>query len=192
MFPGEGPRVKTEKEKMLAGELYRSGDPELIVLRQRARRLTRLYNQTSETESERRLELLKELFGQVGPRVEIEPPFQCDYGENIHAGDGLYLNFGCVLLDCARIDIGANCFLAPGVHLYAAFHPLDAATRNSGLEYAKPIRIGDNCWLGGHVTVCPGVSIGDNTVIGAGSVVVRNIPANVVAAGNPCRALRAL
>lgn len=177
---------------MLAGQLYRPADAELTAARRRARRLTRIYNTSTEDEPERRLALLRELLGRVGERTEIEPPFHCDYGSNIFAGDGLFMNFGCVILDCGRVDIGSNVFFAPGVHIYAAHHPLDAATRNGGLEYSGPVRIGDNCWLGGHVSVLANVRIGDNSVIGAGSVVTRDIPPNVVAAGVPCRPIRPL
>jgi maltose O-acetyltransferase len=172
--------------------LYRASDPELVALRRRARRLTRLFNQTTEEETERRLQLLTELFGRVGAGIEVEPPFACDYGDNIHAGDGLYLNFGCVILDCARVDIGRNVQLGPGVHVYTAHHPTDPAERATGLELASPVRIGDNVWIGGGSIICPGVSIGDGSTVGAGSVVVRDVPAGVVAAGNPCRVLRRL
>lgn len=182
----------TERDKMLAGKLYRSADPELAEARRRARRLTRLYNTSTEDELERRTELLRELFGRVGARTEIEPPFHCDYGANIFAGDGLFMNFGCVILDCGKVEIGSNVFFGPGVHIYAAYHPLDAATRNSGVEYGGAVRIGDNCWLGGHVSVLANVSIGHNCVIGAGSVVTRDIPPSVIAVGSPCRPIRAL
>ncbi len=181
-----------EWRKMLAGELYRAYDTELMAARRRARRLTRLYNQTTEEESERRLQLLAELFGRIGAGVEIEPPFACDYGANIHAGEMLYLNFGCVLLDCARVDIGDNVQIGPGVHIYTAHHPTDPAVRVSGLELATPVRIGNRVWIGGGTIICPGVTIGDDTTIGAGSVVVKDVPAGVIAVGNPCRVLRRL
>jgi maltose O-acetyltransferase len=177
---------------MLAGELYRASDPELSAARRRARRLTRLYNRTTEEETARRLELLRELFGRIGTTVEIEPPFACDYGDNVFADDGLYVNFGCVILDCARVDIGRNVQIGPGVHIYTAHHPTDADERATGLELASPVRIGENVWIGGGSIICPGVTIGEGTSIGAGSVVVRDVPAGVVAAGNPCRVLRQL
>jgi maltose O-acetyltransferase len=151
-----------------------------------------LYNQTTEEEAARRLELLRELLGAVGTPVEIEPPFACDYGANVFVGDGLYVNFGCVILDCARVNIGRNVQIGPGVHIYTAYHPTDAAQRATGLELASPLCIGDNVWIGGGSIICPGVTIGEGTTVGAGSVVVREVPAGVVAAGNPCRVLRRL
>jgi maltose O-acetyltransferase len=183
-------RERTEREKMLSGQLYRAADADLIAARRRARRLCRLYNATTEEETERRRQLLAELFGQVGPEVEIEPPFACDYGENIRAGSGLYVNFGCVILDCGRVDIGEGVLLGPGVQIYAAYHPTDPAVRATGAELAGPIRIGNNVWIGGQAVLCPGVTIGDNTTIGAGSIVTRDVPAGVIAAGNPCRVIR--
>lgn len=184
--------IRTEKEKMLAGDLYVAADPELVADRKRARRLTRLYNQTTEEETAERERLLRELLGRAGSRIEIEPPFRCDYGSNIDAGDGLYMNFDCVILDCAPVRIGKNVACGPGVHIYAATHPLDAKERIKGPELARPVTIGDNVWIGGGAIICPGVTIGDNTTIGAGSVVTRDIPSNVFAAGNPCRVVRAL
>ena len=175
---------------MLAGELYSPADPELSRARNRARRLCREFNATTEEETDRRARLLGELFGAVGPRVEVEPPLRCDYGFNIRAGDNLYANFGCVFLDCAPITLGRNVFLGPGVHLYGATHPIDDRVRAEGRELARPITIGDDVWIGGGVIVCPGVTIGDRCVIGAGSVVTRRIPAGHVGAGNPCRVLR--
>ena len=185
---GEG----SERQKMLAGQLYRASDAELKAARRRARRLTRRYNQTTEEEDELRLQLLAELFGRIGTGIEIEPPFACDYGTNIHAGDGLYLNFGCVILDCALVIIGGNVQIGPGVHIYTAHHPTDPDARVSGLELAKPVRIGDGVWIGGGAVICPGVTIGHGATIGAGSVVVKDVPARVIAAGNPCRVLRTL
>src|SRR5262249_16391729 len=131
-------------------------------------------------------------FGSIGPGAEVEPPFHCDYGSNIRAGSRLFLNFGCVFLDCAPITIGDNCLFAPGVHLYAATHPLDPAVPTSGGEYALPIPIGNNAWLGGGAIVCPGVTIGDDAVVGAGSVVTRDVPPRAVVAGNPARVIRTI
>lgn len=182
----------TERQKMLAGELYLASDKELSGLRERARQITGAYNSTRPDERDVRRALLNRLLGKMGPRIEIEPPFRCDYGTNIFLGDNFYANFGCVLLDCGEIRIGNNVMLAPNVQIYAAHHPLDAPTRISMLEYGSPINIGDNVWIGGGAIILPGVSIGENTVIGAGSVVTKDIPANVVAAGNPCRVLREL
>jgi maltose O-acetyltransferase len=182
----------TEREKMPAGELYLASDPELVAMRRRARRLTRLFNATTEEEPDRRRELLAELFGTVGPRAEIEPDFRCDYGCHIHAGDNLFLNFGCVILDCAEVRLGRDVFCGPGVQILTATHPLDPALRAAGPESAKPIRVGDRVWIGGGAILLPGVSVGDGSTIGAGSVVTRDVPAGVVAAGNPCRVLRTL
>ncbi|HEY9609499.1 sugar O-acetyltransferase [Allocoleopsis sp.] len=183
---------KTEKQKMLAGELYRGSDHELVAERQNARRLTRLYNSTTEQETQRRVEILRELFGTVGSSIEIEPPFYCDYGYNIHAGDGFYMNFGCVILDCCPVHIGNNVLCAPCVQIYTATHPTDPEVRLSGLEFAAPVRIGNNVWIGGGAIICPGVTIGDHSTIAAGSVVVKDIPARVVAGGNPCRIIKHL
>jgi maltose O-acetyltransferase len=180
----------TEKQRMLAGELYLASDPELVKDRQRARDLLREYNATWTAEIDRRLAILSRLFGRVGPHVEIEPPLRCDYGYNIFAGNGLYMNFGCVVLDCAPVHIGENVLLGPYVQLCAAHHPSDPEIRRTGRELAAPIRIGSNVWIGGGAIICGGVSIGDDTTIGAGSVVTGDIPARVVAAGNPCRVLR--
>ena len=183
---------RSEREKMLAGELYDAADPELAALRLRARQLTRQYNLTREDETDLRESLLRALFGATGERVSIEPPFYCDYGGNIYLGENFYMNFGGVILDCNAVRIGANVQCGPSVQLLAATHPLVAAERIAGPELAAPIIIGDNVWLGGGVIVCPGVTIGANTTIGAGSVVTRDIPANVFAAGNPCRVIREL
>ncbi len=191
---------RTEKQKMLAGELYYAADPDLIAERKRARQLTRLYNSTTENELEQRdalrpasrSQILQELFGTVGANAEIEPPFYCDYGSNIHAGDRLYMNFGCVILDCNTVHIGNDVLCAPYVQIYTAYHTTDPKPRLADLECAAPIKIGNNVWLGGNAIICPGVTIGDNTAIGAGSVVIKDIPANVVAVGNPCRVLRQL
>ena len=180
----------TERELMLAGELYLASDAELMEMRRRARRLTRVYNATSEEDSAQRGELLQELFGSLGPGAEIEPLFRCDYGSFIFAGERFYANFGCVILDCAPVHIGDGVLLAPNVQIYTAHHPLDAEIRKAGRELASPITIGDNVWVGGGAIILPGVSIGENSVIGAGSVVTKSIPAGVVAVGNPCRVLR--
>jgi maltose O-acetyltransferase len=182
----------TEREKMLAGQLYDASDAELVRLRKRARALMRAYNASTEDEPDRRLQLIGELFGRVGARPEIEPPFYCDYGGHIHAGDGLYMNFGCVILDPNEVHLGDNVQLGPRVQILTATHPLDAGERVRGPELAHPVRIGDNVWIGAGAIICPGVTIGDDTTIGAGSVVVKDVPARVLAAGNPCRVLRTL
>jgi maltose O-acetyltransferase len=183
---------RTEKEKMLAGELYLSNDPALQIELRRARRITRLYNQTNEEEPERRWQLLQELFAAVGPGADIQPPFFCDFGTNITAGAKLFMNFNCVILDCNRVTIGDNVMFGPAVHIYAATHPTDPSIRLTGRELGKPVRIGSNVWVGGGAIIGPGVSIGDNTTIGAGSVVMRDVPSNVVAVGNPCRVIKRL
>lgn len=180
----------SEREKMLAGELYRAADPELTAARREARRLTRLYNQTTEEEMDQRELLLRELFGGLGESPEIEPPFRCDYGGNIRAGDGLYMNFGCVALDCGHIAIGNGVLFGPNVLLCGAYHPTDPDLRATGLELGGPITIGDNIWIGAGVVICAGVTIGSDTTIGAGSVVVRDIPEGSIAVGNPCRVIR--
>lgn len=184
--------MTTEKEKMLAGEMYAAMDPELVAERQEARRLVREYNGTTETETARRTELLKKLLGSTGANPFIEPNFRCDYGYNIHVGDNFYANFDCIMLDVCAIRIGHNCMMAPGVHIYTAAHPLDPVERNSGREFAKPVTIGDNVWIGGSAVILPGVTIGNNVVIGAGAVVTRNIPDSVVVGGNPARILKTI
>ena len=175
----------TEKEKMLAGEIYSSADPELVQNRLRARGLTRLFNDSLENEQSQRKVLLQRLLGSLGETIEIEPPFRCDYGYNIHLGNKFYANFGCVILDVCAVRIGSNCMLAPGVHIYTAAHPLNSAERIAGLEYGKPVTIGDNVWIGGKAIILPGVTIGDNVVVAAGAVVTKDVPSNALAMGNP-------
>ncbi len=184
--------MRTEREKMLAGEPYLATDADLTRRRARARQLAARYNATGQDEPEARRALLCELLGRCGEGVWVEPPFYCDYGENIELADGAYLNFGCVMLDCARIRLGRNVLVGPGVQFLAATHPLDARERLSGRELAAPITVEENAWLGGGAILCPGVTIGANTTIGAGSVVTRDIPAGVLAVGNPCRVVRRL
>jgi maltose O-acetyltransferase len=175
-----------ERERMLAGELYDASDPDLLAARRRTRELLARYNADPVPA------LLRELLGAVGPEAVVEPPFYCDYGDNIAIGERFYANTGCVFLDCARIEIGERVLFGPNVQLYAATHPVEAEARREGLEYAVPITIGDDVWLGGAVIVLPGVTIGDRAVVGAGSVVTNDVPAEIVAAGNPCRPLREL
>jgi maltose O-acetyltransferase len=184
--------MATEREKMLAGELYNAYDEELVALRMKARRLLYVYNGTTPDEPEKRAAILQDLFGKLEKPVEIEPPFYCDYGSNIYAGERLYMNFGCVVLDCSEVKMGAGVLCGPYVQIYAAYHPTDPETRRKGRELAAPVHIGDNVWIGGGAIICGGVHIGDNTTIGAGSIVVGDIPANVVAAGNPCKILKRL
>jgi len=182
--------MKTEKEKMLNGELYNAADSVLIKDRMNARRLTRLFNQTIETDDIQRSELLKELFGSTGKNLYVEPTFRCDYGYNIHVGENFYANFDCVLLDVCEIRIGDNCFLAPGVHIYTATHPLNANERISGVEYGKPITIGHNVWIGGRAVINPGVKIGNNVVVASGAIVTKDVPDNVVVGGNPAKIIK--
>ena len=186
------PSTKTQKAKMLSGELYIANDPELSAAHLRAQAILTKFNATAADAHEERYTLLTELFARFGEEVVLKPIFRCDYGFNITIGDRTFINYDCVFLDCNRITIGDDVQIAPGVHIYTATHPLDAKTRRSGLEYALPVSIGDGVWLGGRVTVCPGVSIGSNTVVGTGSVVTRDLPANVLAVGNPCRIIRQL
>jgi maltose O-acetyltransferase len=186
------PMPPTERDKMLAGELYVANDPELVELRRRARETVALYNRTAQDQPAERERLLRALLGRCGDQVWIEPPFFCDYGVHIQLGDGVYLNFNCVFLDCAAVEVGDKTKFGPSVQVYAAHHPVPAAKRNAGPELASAITIGRNCWIGGGAIICPGVTIGENTTVGAGSVVVKDIPANVVAVGNPCRVVRRL
>ncbi|SEQ00193.1 sugar O-acetyltransferase [Natrinema salaciae] len=182
--------MDSEKEKMLNGELYDADDPELVAERERARDLTRRYNRTNE-QTERRA-LLEELLGSCGEECEIEPPFRCDYGYNIHVGENFYANFDCVILDVCRVDIGQNCQIAPGVHIYTATHPLDATERIEGPEYGKPVTVGDNVWIGGQAILNPGVTVGDNSVVASGAVVTTDVPEKVVVQGNPATVVKEL
>lgn len=181
--------MPTEREKMLAGELYDPLDPELLVIRERARDGCQDLNATRESETERRREILRQLFGQGGDTVWMQPPFHCDYGVNIHLGERVFFNFNCVVLDVCEVRIGDYTLFGPGVQLYTATHPFNAQLRRQQ-EFGKPIAIGADCWFGGGAIVCPGVTIGDRTIVGAGSVVTRDLPSGVFAAGNPCRVLR--
>jgi maltose O-acetyltransferase len=185
-------QVETEFEKMVRGDLYVAMDPPLVQMRKEARRVLREFNTSNEEEVPRRTEMLKKFFGKTGPKIYIEPPFYCDYGLNIFVGDDFFANFNCVILDCAEVHIGSQVMFGPNVQIYTATHPLDAELRCSGSELAKTIHIGNRVWLGGGTIVCPGVSIGDNTTIGAGSVVTKDIPANVFAAGNPCKVIKSI
>lgn len=184
--------MATEREKMLAGELYNAADPELTQGRRRARNLLKSFNDSRDEEGDLRQRILAELFGTVGTNVSIEPPFFCDYGSNIHIGNDVFFNFNCVILDPAQVEIGSTVLFGPNVQIYTATHPLDYQTRRTWLELAKPIRIGSDVWIGGSAILGPGITIGDRTVIGAGSVVTKDIPAGVFAAGNPCRVVREL
>ena len=182
----------TEKEKMLAGELYFSPDPALCEERARAKALCEEFNATPRAEAEKRDRLLRTLLGKCGKELQIEANVWFDYGYNVEAGENFYCNHDCVFLDCNKIVFGDNVFIAPQCGFYTAGHPLDAETRNACLEYAKPIVVGDDVWFGGGVKVMPGVTVGSNVVIGGGSVVVRDIPSDCVAAGNPAKVIKRL
>lgn len=182
-----------EKEKMLAGELYAADTDETLVKeRFHCKTLCHKYNSLLPNQIEEKISLIRELLGKVEEKFLIEPNFYCDYGYNISLGNNFYSNHNLVILDCAPIEFGDNVFIGPNCGFYTPEHPLDAETRNKGLEFAKPIKIGNNVWFGGNVTVLGGVTIGDNVVIGAGSVVTKDIPSNVVAVGNPCRVIKAI
>jgi maltose O-acetyltransferase len=183
--------MPTMKERMLRGELYIT-DAELNADQARAQELLERYNATRHADQDERDRLLRSLLGGVGEGVVIRPTFRCDYGTYITIGAGTFVNYDCVMLDVAPIRIGAACQLATCVQLLTATHPIDPEARRLGWEYAKPITIGDNVWLGGGAIVCPGVTIGDDTVVGAGAVVTRDLPAGVVAVGNPARVLRTI
>jgi maltose O-acetyltransferase len=187
--------VTTAKQKMLAGEPYIAHDPELVADSRRAMRLTAAYNATDaadEADDKRRRDLLVELFGSVGEDVHIRPPLRLDYGYRLHVGARTFANFGLVALDVAEIRIGEDVQIGPNVQLLTPTHPVEPEPRRAKWESAEPITIGDNVWLGGGVIVCPGVTIGENTVVGAGAVVTRDLPANVVAVGNPARVVRSV
>jgi maltose O-acetyltransferase len=181
--------MPTEREKMLAGELYNALDPELVATRARARDLCQALNSSPESDQPARRRLLCELFGAGGESVWMQPPFYCDYGRNIRLGERVFFNFNCIVLDVCPVEIGDFTQFGPAVQILTAMHPMNAAERRT-LEYGRPIQIGAAVWVGGGAIICPGVSIGARTVIGAGSVVTRDIPDGVFAAGNPCRVIR--
>ena len=182
--------MKTEKEKMISGEMYDPSDKELRNDRLNARKLDRLYNQTDESDKEKRTELIKKILGKTGEWLHIESSFKFDYGYNIQVGESFYANFDCVMLDVCPIIIGHNCMMAPGVHIYTATHPLDPIERNSGKELGKPVRIGDNVWIGGRAVINPGVTIGNNAVIASGAVVTKDVPDNTLVGGNPAKIIK--
>lgn len=179
----------TEREKMLAGELYDALDAELVAARGRARDLCRALNATRESEQAERRRILRELFGKGGDSVWMQPPFFCDYGSNIELGERVFFNFNCVVLDVCRVSIGSFTLLGPAVQIYTPMHPMDAELRRKQ-EFGKPVEIGADVWVGGGAIILPGVRIGARSVIGAGSVVTRDIPEGMFAAGNPCRVIR--
>ncbi len=179
----------TEREKMLAGELYDPFDPELVAARERARDLCKLLNGTREGEQQERRRVLTALFGSGGPTVWMQPPFYCDYGSNIYLGERVFFNFNCVVLDVCSVRIGDYTLFGPAVQVYTPMHPFNASLRRRQ-EFGKPVEIGSDVWVGGGAIILPGVHIGSRAVIGAGSVVTRDVPENVFAAGNPCRVIR--
>lgn len=183
-------KIMTEKERMLSEKLYIPMDEALAADCARSRRLVRLINGTTEEQAEYRVQLFKELFGRTGENLWVEPPFHCDYGCHISVGENFYANFDCIILDVCDVTIGDNVFLAPRVCIYTAGHPIDAGVRRRQLEYGKKVVTGNDVWVGGNTVINPGVTIGDNVVIGSGSVVTKDIPSGVIAAGNPCRVLR--
>lgn len=180
----------TEWEKLLRGQMYNDFDKDLFDRRVAAKKLFRAYNQTDDTQTELRRRLLEKLFCAVGKDVWIEPDFRCEFGRNITIEDQVYINFGCVILDCAPVVIGAHTLIGPNLGIYPVNHAIDAQERIRGGCRAEPVRIGRNVWLGGDVKILAGVNIGDNAIIGTGSIVTKDIPANVIAVGNPCRVLR--
>lgn len=177
---------------MLSGELYNALDPQLAAERKKARMLFKALNDSSEDQKAERNQIIKELIPNSGKDLWLEPPFYCDYGSNISIGDKVFFNFNCVVLDVARVTIGDRTLFGPNVQIYTATHPMGPELRASGLEYGKAIHIGEDVWIGGGVIICPGVTIGDRTVIGAGSVITKDIPSGVFAAGNPCNVIRYL
>lgn len=184
--------MSTEKQKMLRGELYNAIDTELSDERRQARLLLKQLNDTRDDQQELRLQILKDLIPSQGAGLWIEPPFYCDYGSNISAGDKVFFNFNCVVLDVMKVTIGSNVLVGPSVQIYTATHPMDWKERATGVEFARPITIGSDVWIGGGAIICPGVTIGSRSVVGAGSVVTKDIPSDVFAAGNPCKVIRTL
>ena len=180
----------TACEKLLSCQMYNDFDDDLFQRRVAAKKLFRAYNRTEDDQTETRQKLMSELFKSVGKNVWIEPDFRCEFGKNISIGDDVYINFGCVILDCAEVSIGANTLIGPNLGIYAPNHAIDAEERIKGGCIAAPVHIGRNVWLGGDVKILGGVNIGDNAIVGTGSIVTKDIPANVIAVGNPCRVLR--
>ncbi|WP_414053102.1 sugar O-acetyltransferase [Macrococcus animalis] len=184
--------MMTEKEKMIAGLMYNPEDVELKNDRINSKITVRAYNNTPENLADERKKRIKTILGSTKENVTIETDFRCDYGYNIHVGENFYANHNLTILDVAPVKIGDNCMIAPGVHIYTATHPIDPTERNSGKEYALPVVIGDNCWIGGRSVINPGVTIGDNVVIASGAVVTKDIPDNVVVAGVPARVIQVI
>lgn len=182
--------MKTEREIMLSAQLYASADKELIALRKACKRRVALYNQVAHEEEDQVQDLLVDMLGAVGEGSYIEPDVYIDYGKNVYVGEAFYGNTGLTILDTCEVHIGDHVMIGPRVSLITAGHPIDSGVRNRGLEFGKPITIGDNVWIGANVFIGPGVTIGDNAIIGGGAVVVKDIPANAVAVGNPAKVMR--
>jgi maltose O-acetyltransferase len=182
--------MKSEKEKMIAGEMYDPLDKQLVEDRIRTRLLIKALNDTREDDTAQRSRIIKELLPDAAPDLWLQPPFYCDYGYNMKVGERVFFNFNCIVLDVAPVVIGSRTMFGPNVQVYTATHPIDHMERSSGKEYAKPIVIGEDVWIGGSAVICPGVTIGNRSIIGAGSVVTKDIPADVIAAGNPCKVIR--
>jgi maltose O-acetyltransferase len=182
--------MKSEKEKMLAGELYLASDEILSKERFHARQLLKELNQRLPADIEHTNKIVHSLFKSVGKDFGLEPPFFCDYGYNISVGDQVFINFNCTILDVTPVKIGNRSMFGPGVHIYAATHPLDAATRGSLLEFGEPVTIGEDVWVGGGAIICPGVTIGDRSIIAAGAIVTKDVPSDVIVGGNPARIIK--
>lgn len=182
--------MKTEWEKMQDCEIYNDFDQDLFNRRVEAKKLFRIYNRTEDDETDKRSDIMRRLFKAVGKNVWIEPDFRCEFGKNISIGDDVYINFGCVILDCGQVKIGNQVLIGPNVGIYDANHALDAEERMDGALLPGKVTIGNRVWIGGGTIILPNVTIGDNTVIGAGSIVTHDIPSGVVAVGNPCHVLR--
>ena len=180
----------TEKEKMLAGQLYQAGDPILSSERLRARKLLKEFNFSDPEESEKRQNILSQLLGSIGENCWIEPPFSCDYGYNISLGNHAFFNFNCVILDVVPVTIGDRTLVGPNVQFYPATHPIDSKTRGELWEFGKEIHVGSDVWIAGGSIICPGVKIGNRAIIGAGSVVTKDVPDDVIVAGNPARIIK--
>ncbi len=185
-------REKTEKEKMLAGEFYRATDSLLVQEHRASNKLCRQYNATTDDQPEVRSQILSKLLGTCHTDTFIEPNFKCDYGYNTHLGQKFYANYDLIILDVCEVRIGNNCMIGPRVSLFTATHPTDAATRVAGLEFGKPISIGDNVWIGGQSVINPGVSLGDNVVVASGSVVTKSFGSNLLIGGVPAKVIRTI
>lgn len=182
--------MEKEREKMISGEMYDPSDEQLVKDREAAKIFCKEYNLTDDTNYDLRKKMIQNFLGKTGDKLHVESNFRVEYGYNIEIGENFYSNYDCLLLDICPIIIGDNAMLAPGVHIYSATHPLDPKERNSGKEYGKPVKIGNNVWIGGRSVIAPGVTLGDNVVVAAGSVVTKSFPDNVVIGGNPAKIIK--